>query len=132
MIFPPFPPSYNESQRKSCLVSNVGRVQRNHCMAFQSNQSRRYRRRLAGVSRPRFHLSARSRFSRLLCRYTSHRSNLLHTTSASRHPRMQCHLSGSVTSAPISVGDRLIQPVLIVGDPLTIRPKEDPPPKYSR
>ncbi|KAK4474924.1 hypothetical protein MN116_002031 [Schistosoma mekongi] len=132
MIFPPFPPSYNESQKKFGLVSNIGRVQRNHCTAFQSNQSRRYRRRLAGVSRPRFHSSVRSRFSRLLCRYTSHRSNLLHTTSASRHPRMQCHLSGSVASAPISVGDRLIQPVLIVGDPLTVGLKEDPPPKYSR
>ncbi|CAH8586818.1 unnamed protein product [Schistosoma turkestanicum] len=131
MIFPPFPPSYNESQRRSGVGTPVTRIQRNHCMTFQSNPSRRYRRRSARISRPRFHSSIRSRLSRLLHRNTSHQSNILRTTSTSRHSRMRYHLSRSVASAPISVGDRLIQPVLIVGDPHTVRITGDPPPKYS-
>ncbi|CAH8672137.1 unnamed protein product [Schistosoma bovis] len=130
MIFPPFPPSYNESQRRSGLSAAVTRIQRNQRMTFQSNPSRRYRRRSAGISRPRFHSSIRSRLSRLLCRNASHQSNL-RINNTSRHSRMQCHLSRSVASAPISFGDRFIQPVLIVGDPPTIRPTEEPPPKYS-
>ncbi|CAH8659417.1 unnamed protein product [Heterobilharzia americana] len=132
MIFPPFPPSYSESQRRS-LNTPISRVQRNQCMALQSHQPRRHRRRSAryGISHPRFHPSVGSHLSRLFCRYNSCRLDPLWTTNTSRRSRATYHLSRTAAS-PISVGDRLIQPVLIIGDPVTVRLAEDPPPKYSR
>nr|CAH8871820.1 unnamed protein product [Trichobilharzia regenti] len=130
MIFPPFPPSYSESQKKSPLTTSINRIQRNQSVPLQPHPPRRLRRRLVryGISRARL----RSRLSRLFCRQNSRQCNSLWTANNSRRSRVTCHLSRSVASAPISVGDRLIQPVLIIGDPGTARHSEDPPPKYSR
>lgn len=138
MIFPPFPPSYNELNKRPASQTPLFCPQNEQALARSRSGctvrlgTHRSRLPLRPFSR---YMSFRSRRSYYNLRWRRLFRLQRNLTSSGPTATQNITNRSSAASAPIPAGDRLIQPVLIIDDhnqKSYTNVSDDPPPKYSK